>query len=334
MTHRQIEWEATFRAMPAPCIVMDWDMRIVAATDLYLQTVGRRIDEIRGRNIFEAFPENGERLAMFESAFRRALSGEANTLVEVPYAIPIVDDDGVPTGLMNEIWWTCHHNPVFEDDGTVRFMVQNAEDVTQQVMAQRLKDAVVNELQHRVGNIFALVASTARKTAANAATMADFMTKFEGRLMALARTHTYLTGDNWDGITIAQIVARELAEHDDTGSEQITQQGDHIVVNATEAQILTLAVHELTTNSVKYGALSVPDGRLKIAWTAVGDAGYTFEWREDGVARPAEPTRTGFGSFILDTVVPAQLRATARRVFTGDAFAYQLDVQARMTLPG
>ncbi|WP_281242558.1 sensor histidine kinase [Loktanella fryxellensis] len=332
--YRQIEWESAFRAMPAPCLVMDWDMRIVAATDLYLQTVGRRIEEIRGRYIFEAFPETGERLAMFESAFRRALSGEANTLVEVPYAIPVVGDDGVPTGQMNEIWWTCQHSPIFEHDGTVKFMVQNAKDVTQQVMAERLKDAVVNELQHRVGNIFALVASTACKTAANADTLSDFLTKFDGRLKALARTHTYLTGDNWDGITIARIVGRELADHDDTGGARVTQSGDNIIVNATEAQILTLAVHELTTNSVKYGALRSPEGRLSITWHAAGDAGFTFEWHEDGVARPVAPARTGFGSFILDTVVPAQLRATAERRFTGDAFVYTLDVRARATAHG
>lgn len=329
MTDLGHDWQALFKFMPAPCIAVDLDLRILAASDLYLATVGRNRDDILGEYVFDAFPEEAERLAMFEDAFRRAAGGEANALVEVPYAIPATDTQGRPTGQMREIWWTCHHHPVLRADGSVHYVVQKAQDVTRQVMAERLKDTVVQELQHRVGNIFALVSSTVKRTVANSNDFADFLPKVEGRLMALSRTHRYLTGKHWDGMTLDKIVTRELSEYDDTTVGQIDVSGADILVNATEAQILTLAIHELTTNSLKYGALRTPEGRLQVRWTDAGAAGYDFEWREDGISIAGAPDRKGFGSFILDSVVPAQLQGTAQRDFQPSAFSYRLSVPER-----
>ena len=326
-----MEWDALFRHLPAPCLVVDRQMCIVAATSQYLASVDRRIEDLRGQNVFDAFPESGDRLEMFKTAFQRALDGEANALVAVPYSIPVTTADGAPTDEMREIWWTCNHNPVVSADGEIRFMVQNAQDVTQQVLAEQLKETVVNELQHRVRNIFSLVSATVKRTATHSENLVDFQAKFEGRLMALSRTHAYLTGEHWDGITIDQIVGRELAEYHDVSSDQISVSGSPLVMNATEAQILTLAVHELTTNSVKYGALNSPTGRLDVVWTAAPSGGYDFEWREHGIRIDGQPERKGFGSFILDSVVPAQLKAVAKRDFQPEAFTYQLSVSERTT---
>ncbi|MCF7698811.1 HWE histidine kinase domain-containing protein [Loktanella sp. M215] len=331
MPETTMEWDALFRQLPAPCLVLDRDMNIVAASSQYLASVNRQLDDIKGKYAFDIFPEDDDRLAMFKDAIQRALDGEANALVAVPYAIPVLDSDGQPTGQTREIWWTCQHNPVVSSDGKIRYVVQNAQDVTQQVMAEQLKDTVASELHHRVRNIFSLISATVKRTAAHSEDLADFEAKFEGRLMALSRTHAYLTGDNWDGITIDQIVGRELAEYHDLGSEQVSVSGTPIVMNATEAQILTLAVHELTTNSVKYGALKSPTGRLDIVWTVADTGGYDFEWREHGIRIDQQPDRKGFGSFILDSVVPAQLKAKARRDFQPEAFTYQLSVSERTT---
>ncbi|WP_072856998.1 sensor histidine kinase [Loktanella atrilutea] len=324
-----MEWDALFSQLPAPCLVLDRQMNIVTATSQYLATVNMRLEDIKGKYAFDAFPEDDARLTMFKDSVQRALDGEANTLVAVPYSIPVMSPDGEPTGETREIFWTCHHNPIVSADGEIRFMVQNAQDVTQQVMTEQLKDTVANELQHRVRNIFSLIGATVKRTAAHSEDLADFEAKFEGRLMALSRTHSYLTGKHWDGITIDQIVARELAEYHDVSSDQISVTGGPLVMNATEAQIFTLAVHELTTNSVKYGALNSPTGRLDVVWTADTAGGYAFEWREHGIRIERQPDRKGFGSFILDSVVPAQLKAKARRDFQPEAFTYQLSVSER-----
>lgn len=317
-----------FRQMPASCMVMDTEMRIVTASDLYLQTVRRDLDDIRGRYVFDAFPEQPGSVEMFRDAFARALRGEANTIDEALYSVPVTNGDGTPTGEMREIFWTCHHAPLVWADGTIRHIVQHATDVTDKVRAERLKDAIAGELQHRTSNVLTLVSAIAKRTAASADDLADFLPRFEARMLALSRTHSYLTGDNWDGMTIEQIVAREVEGFGET-SNRITLLGEEIVLNFAEAQIMTIAVHELATNSVKYGALNGVAGNIHVEWGPADKGGYRFEWREQGISFDPKPTRKGFGSFILDTVAPEQLRASARREFTPGAFLYSLAVADR-----
>ena len=324
-----IAWDDLFENLPAACMVLDRDLRFVAATQMYLTTVGRRWDDIKGRHIFDAFPEDEGRRRVLEDALQEAFAGRTSTLNDIAYAIPVYDADGHDTGERREVWWTAQHNPVQAPDGSIPYIIQKTQNVTARVMAERLKDALLGELQHRVGNIFALVSATAKRTVANSSDLADFLPKFEGRMMALARTHTYLIGDHWDDISIEKIVSRELADYNDIDSAQITIGGSDIKVNAAEAQILTLAVHELTTNAIKHGALSSPAGRLNVSWTAQGDGGFLFDWRESGVSIPGQPERRGFGSFILDSVVPTQLEGAATRDFQPSGFVYQVTVDKR-----
>tara|TARA_R110000868_G_scaffold399591_1_gene673493 strand:- start:48665 stop:49699 length:1035 start_codon:yes stop_codon:yes gene_type:complete len=331
-----LKYDLLFKNLPAPCLVLDQDMRIVTATGRYLATVERTLDDLVGQYVFDAFPETGERLERFQDAFRRALNGEENTLVKVPYSLPVVDADGHPVldadgrEKTREVWWTCHHTPVKDSDGTVLCMIQNAQDITQQVKAETLKDAIAAELQHRVGNILGLVSVIARRTAGTSDNLTDFLTKFDGRVQALSRTHSYLTGTNWNRMTIEKIVSRQLSDYFELDGDQITLVGADIALNPNEAQILTLAIHELTTNSVKYGALKTPGGRLNVQWSRLGPTGYDLEWREGGLTGTPTTTGTrGFGSLILDDIVPMQLQAKARRDFGQSTFLYHLSVPER-----
>ncbi len=329
MSGRDLDFEQLFTTLPAPCLVLDREMRIVTATDNYLSNVKRTLAELRGRYVFEAFPEDEERMTLFRDAFQRALDGEANTLVEVPFSIA---DTDLENGELRDVWWTCTHVPVHGPDGDILYMIQNAQDVTKQVSAQRLKDAIAGELQHRVGNILGLVSVIARRTAGSSGDLDDFLRRFDGRIRALAQTHSYLTGSNWDRMTVEKIVSRQLSDYCEQGADQIAMVGSDIELNATEAQILTLAIHELTTNSVKHGALKNGDGRLDVEWKKVGRSGYHLEWREGGIRVETAPERTGFGSLILDEIVPRQLQAEAVREFGTKSFLYRLSVPER-TVP-
>lgn len=318
------DFELIFRQSPAPCMVLDHDLRFVTATDAYLATVARDLDELRGTLVFDAFPEDPAREALFRDAFQRALAGEENALVEVPFAIPEAG------GKMREIWWTCTHRPIRDANGDVKYMVQNAQDVTEKVRTQQLKDAITAELQHRVGNILTLVSTIAKRTAGSSDTIDTFLTRFNGRISALAKTHAYLTGPNWDRMTIDKLVDRQLVDYFELESDQIRISGDPIALTASEAQTLSMAIHELTTNSIKHGALKSPQGRLSIAWERVGAAGYNLEWREDGLQNGATATqRSGFGTMILDSIVPSQLRGSAVRHLAHDHFLYQLHIPER-----
>ena len=330
-----LPWDAFFRDLPSYGLILDRELRIVAMSDLQLAAVGRNIEDIRGRFVFDVFPEDGERRQIVEAAFRGALAGERTRMTDLLYAIPVTDADGKPTGAMRDVYWSAEQHPVRDATGAVTHLIQTSRDVTRRVEAERLHDAITRELQHRVLNLFALVSALARQTASAAPDIATFRAKFDARLEAVARTHRFLTGDNWEGITLRRIVAREVEHIAEDNRENVRIEGPRIVLSADDAQILTLAIHELATNSLKYGVLGQHDGRLSICWEISEDGALSFEWREFGVgptSGDAAPRR-GFGSMILDRITPAQLHGSATRGFDDQGYTYRLTAPPRAPLP-
>ena len=326
MPDSHVDFRALFHATPDAAVVIDTSMTIVAANEAYCAMTNRTADTLIGRFHFDAFPAEGEGRELAEDHFRRALNGEPNVIERLFYPIP---DPDAPGG-MRDAWWRCSHNPVRDAHGTVRYMVQNARDVTELVQAEDLKSAITAELQHRVGNILSLVSVIAKRTVATSDDLPTFLSRFQGRMQALARTHSALTGGNWNKMTLSDLVFSQLADHYAEASNQITLRGPDVHLSAVEAQTLSMALHELTTNSVKYGALKDADGALEIDWSLVGTNGYALRWSEHRLRNLKPPTRTGFGSIILDTIVPSQLKATARRNYADSSFIYELEVPQRM----
>lgn len=327
-----LDYNNLFTRLAAPCMVLDRQMMFVEMNDAYLETVQRSRAELLRRFVFDAFPEEVERRDRFEAAFQKALDGEANALVEVPFSIPLPAEQG---GGFTEIWWTCHHTPVEASDGTVAFMVQHAQDVTDRVQAQRLKDTIAAELQHRVGNLLTLVSTIARRTAQNSDNLDDFVKRFEGRIHSLARTHSELGGDGWEGMTFRQLLDRQLDLFEGRYETRIAVEGDDLALSSEEAQSISMAVHELSTNAVKYGALRGANGHLSVRLKKHGVDGYLFEWREafdvpDTEAEVlVEPAKLGFGSMLLTKILPSQLDGKAERQFTSTGHLYRLTVSKR-----
>ena len=114
-------------------------------------------DALLGRYVFDVFPETDARRTIFEQAFLNALRGETNLVVKQPFSIP-----DPRTGELREVWWTCHHFPVFDGNGQIVAMMQKAEDVTAAVSAERMRDVVSQEFNHRVKNILSTITSIAR----------------------------------------------------------------------------------------------------------------------------------------------------------------------------
>lgn len=313
------------RDMPASIMVLDRELRFVMASDLYLKTVGMRLDDLLGRHVFEAFPEEDVRRQPLEQSMRLALQGEGNAIERLAYSIP----DPTDRTRMTQAWWRCRHNPLFNPDGSVGHVVQITENVTDLVRAEELKTAIGHELQHRVSNLLSLVDIVARRTAAHAETLPAFLDRFNERLQSMARTHSYLIGVNWDRMSIRELVARQLLHGHDGLAGQIEIEGPDVMLGASEAQALSMAIHELTTNSLKYGALRDTAGRLKVSWSVAGTNGFRFDWIEK-VALAIEPSgRSGFGTTILDAIVPAQLGASAVREFGAEGLRYTITVETR-----
>lgn len=316
------------RDMPASIMILDRELNFVAASDLYLQTVGMRIEDLMGRMVFDVFPEDPERREPLERSMRLALAGEGNAIERLAYAIPDPQDKSRTT----EAWWRCRHNPIADATGRVTHVVQITENVTDLVRAEEQRNAIAHELQHRVSNLLSLVQVIARRTAAGAETLPSFLERFDARLQSMARTHAHLIGRNWDRMSVRDVVALQLQHGQEELADQIAVGGPDILLGSSEAQMLSMAIHELTTNSMKYGALKDRVGRLEVAWTSDAERGFAFRWIESGMTAVVPTEHKGFGSMILDLIVPTQLGGAARREFTPDGLHYEITV-GNPTLP-
>lgn len=191
------------------------------------------------------------------------------------------------------------------------------------------------EAVHRGANLATVILSVARETARRAQSLPDFMDRFSGRVVALATATASLvnreSGSSW---RIGDVVSGQLAPMLDTFADQISIAGPDVDIGMDKAQQIALAVHELATNAVKYGALSRPDGRVSIQWIAGADARtVTFSWRETGIVTSSHETgvlpppvaRTaGFGTKLLTLAIPSTLGGMATQNFTADQFTYEI----------
>jgi PAS domain S-box-containing protein len=175
-------------------------------------------------------------------------------------------------------------------------------DITERKRAEERQSLLAREVDHRAKNALALAQSIVRLTRAE--TVNDYVDAVEGRINALARVHTILSLSSWQGAEIGKLVADEMAPY--ASGAQVRAGGPEISLQPATAQTLALVLHELLTNSAKYGALSTLSGRLSIVWHAVDDM-LAMTWEETGGPAVCEPTARGFGTRGIVAGIEAQL---------------------------
>ena len=185
-----------------------------------------------------------------------------------------------------------------EEPGFLKIM----RDRTERRQGDERQILLLHELSHRVNNSLAVIMSIARQSGARASDLASFIGDFEGRLRALAAAHQVLSQNGWLGITTDALVQAALAGNAD---DRIATEVEQLPVNAAAAQSLVLALHELTTNAIKHGALSVPDGRIVLRVAREG-GDLAIDWQEEGGPRPRPPRRRGFGTTLLERSITHQ----------------------------
>jgi PAS domain S-box-containing protein len=188
-------------------------------------------------------------------------------------------------------------SPVRDGTGRIVGASKIARDITEHKAAEERQQMLLAELNHRVKNTLALIQAMARQTAGRVGSVAAFMDVFEGRLQALAAAHELLTVTNWGGASLPGLVRRTLGPH--TAEGRIVVAVEAATVPASLAQDLALALHELATNAAKYGALSVPGGRVLIEGGVTDDRAMWLAWREMGGPPVAPPARPSFGMLLL-----------------------------------
>jgi PAS domain S-box-containing protein len=165
---------------------------------------------------------------------------------------------------------------------------------------EQRQDLLLGELNHRVRNMLAIVQSIARQTLRHASRTTDFRTAFESRIMALSQAHNLLTENNWDGAWVRAVVERML-DHYGGGSPRrfLIDAGTDVYIGPSTTVSLIMALHELATNAIKYGALSNANGYLRLGWSTGGDGGampyLRVRWEEVGGPKARQSSRRGFG---------------------------------------
>ena len=170
----------------------------------------------------------------------------------------------------------------------------------EQRRAAEAEQILVRELQHRTNNLLAVIQGIAQKSLSGDGPLQEARKVFEGRLLALAGTYRQLTESNWGGVSLGEIVHLTLEPF----IARTESDGPNVMLSAKNAQNFSLALHELATNAMKYGALSRAGGNVSILWRVAsnsGDAVLKFRWQESGGPPVFAPGQRGFGTLLLES---------------------------------
>ncbi|MBX6322380.1 MAG: PAS domain-containing protein, partial [Rhodospirillaceae bacterium] len=199
-------------------------------------------------------------------------------------------------------WYHSRGALVRDADGSVREWIGVCIDIHDRKVAEERQRLLTAELDHRVRNILASIRSMAAMTSRSAASKEEYAESLRGRLDAMARAHGLLTRQKWKGASLMQLLRDELDPYaGKSGSVVIAGEGDWIL-RSQQAQNLALVIHELATNAAKYGALSVPTGRVTVTWTADLDRNppaLRIQWQESGGPPVRPPQHQGFGTRLI-----------------------------------
>lgn len=243
-------------------------------------------------------PEDRQRVV---AAVRDATDPAGDAHLRVQYRIRRFSDG-------EERWIAASGAALFTDGVCTRFLGVVA-DITQTKRNEEYLHLLVNELNHRVKNSFALVQALASQSFRDADVPAEPLQAFSGRLVALSRAHDALTGQNWEGADLREVLAPTVAAHGG-GADRFDISGPRVRLSAKLALSVSMALHELSTNALKYGALSNEAGRVRVSWhvdAAASPPRLRLRWQEEGGPPVVAPRRRGFGSRLLERGLAAEL---------------------------
>ena len=199
--------------------------------------------------------------------------------------------------------------------------------LTERQQTAERQTLLIRELHHRVKNMLATVQALLGASARSAASVDEFYNGFSARIVSLAKTHNLLTEDYWQTASLRDMLRNELGPYDGTG-ERVRLDGPVVELTADLAVPTGMAIHELTTNAVRHGALSVPQGRVAVRWDVRREADerrLRLDWTEHGGPPVVEPRRKGFGSTLLQRVLTMQCGAQIAFEFEPSGLHFRMD---------
>lgn len=229
-----------------------------------------------------------------------------------------------------ERWVSVRGRTFFENGRAVRIL-GTARDITGRKHREQHVRTLLRELVHRSKNLLAVVQAMARQTAAGAPSLDAFQRKFAARLQALSMAHDLLVSQDWRGASMRELVRAQLAYCMDVSEGDVaaraTIDGPKIMLKPEAAQNIGLALHELATNALSYGALSRPEGFVTFSWRIAGER-LNIEWRESGGPSVAAAPREGFGHKVVKRLVAQALDGETTMHFPPEGLVWRLSIPA------
>jgi PAS domain S-box-containing protein len=283
-------------------VTLELDGRITSINPAAQAILGYAPDELIGRTLAEFVPV--DQMPMQEVMLRRKLDGEAST----QYDLEIQRKDRQRRIL------SVNSRLIFDGHGKPLAIHSIARDVTENRQAETRQKLLIVELQHRTKNLLAVIQSIATRTFNRSPGLETFV----GRLHALAHAQDFVASGPQGGVSLRQLLAAELLAF----GGRVLADGEDIVVGGSFAQTFALVVHELATNAVKHGSLSLPEGRVAIRWNTAqsNDPELHFSWVERGGPPVQAPRSSSFGTLLMSSL------GQSRTVFAQHGFEYHFVV--------
>lgn len=275
-----------------------------------LGRVGGETDEFRQA----MHPEDRHLLAQFH--------GLANKRDSFPAEYRIVKADG-------QIRWLSGYGRALDrqSDGSAHHLINVATDITERKAADAHQRFLLQELSHRTKNLLSIVQAIADQTLRTCSDLKQFQNRFDGRLRGLAASNTLLAHGDQLGTSLRALIELQLAPFIDATSPQVDLHGPALDLTPEATQAIGLALHELATNAVKHGALSVQHGKVSISWN-VDQAGsakqLALNWQELGGPPVTAPKRKGFGHVVMKRMIEQAVRGKVELIFAPGGLRWSL----------
>ena len=210
-------------------------------------------------------------------------------------------------------------------DGKAQRVANIVMDITERKKAEEHIQLLMREISHRSKNLLSVVQAIAGQTSRTSGTLEHFDAKFGQRLHGLAASHDLLVHENWRGAILSDLVAQQLAPFAEVGP-RLTIDGPLIMLRAEATQPIGLALHELATNAMKYGAWSAPTGHVAVSWSFDKTHAVRLNWAERDGPRVATPRRKGFGYVMIEDMVAQAVSGEVRVEFKSTGFSWTLTI--------
>jgi len=218
--------------------------------------------------------------------------------------------------------------PMRRPDGRIFGFSAVFRDITERKRVEKHLRTVMRELSHRTKNLLAVIVAMVRQTARTSTDVGVLQSQLIQRLQSLSASHDLLVAEDWTGASLEELIHAVLQPFTGSSEESLECKGPHVFVNATAAQNLGLALHELATNAAKYGALSTSHGRVHVRWDIElredGSRWLVLHWNERGGPPVSPPTVKGFGHVVIERVVGQALSAKVDYQFKPDGVHWSI----------